>query len=154
MIYLFMDSASLAPSQGPLIEAKTLLYTPAAPPLSTSCSSPSHRLYLEILSFMFLFFYHFHFLSTAFVPAPFLHSFSFFPCAQMIPRYSSYSPEDALIPPFSTSVDTPFQKTFEDTMTKQIYKGWVEFRILFMESCGCVCVYSCLTQKKSSESAS
>lgn len=115
------------------------------------CSSPSLCLSSFLLSqtifgdSFFHFFYHFHFLSTAFVPAPFLHSVSFFPCAQMILRYSSYSPEDALIPPFFTSVGTPFQKTFEDTMTKQIYKAWVEFRILFKETWVCMLVCVCVS---------
>lgn len=126
---------------GPLIEERTWLHTrqlPLSLPLSFRLSSSSF-LSLTVFGGSFsysvsnvLFFHRHLHLCTASLPVPHLHSPPFSPPVfQMIPRYSSWSPGGCPNPSFSTPVHRPLQKSSEETVTEQVCKPRVEFRILF-----------------------
>lgn len=120
MIYLLMDSASLAQSQAHWSK-RGLGCTPCCSLslsrclfLSVSLPPSSSWLYLEILSpipsqwsLIYYFFIAYVLLSSLFPTCTPILSSS---VLQMIPRYSSYSPEDALIPRFPPQSTNRFKR--------------------------------------------
>lgn len=117
----------------PVIEERTWLYTLLLP-LSLALSfyvctvtvfGDSFSYSISVISNL-LIFHHQPYPCTAFLPVPHLHFlyFSFFPMFQMIPRYSSYSPEGALIPRFPPQSTDRFKRVLRRPWQNRFTSPW------------------------------